>query len=419
VRVLMLTQFYAPIVGGEERMVEAMATGLAARGHDVAVATLQPGDEPAHEVRDGVAIHRLPSTATRVRALRTDRARPHALPVPDPVTVRALRPLLHRWRPHVVHAHNWIVASYLPLRRAAGAPLVLSLHDHSTICATKRLVRRDAPCSGPGPAKCTACSAEHFGRIAGPAVAAGLWSVRPALRAAVSLALPVSRAVAERAQLGRHGRPWEVLPNFVPDDLAARAGSPPPGLPPDGFIMLAGDLTHDKGVGVLLDAHAALPGAPPLVLMGRPLDPRLRDAGPRVVVLGPRPHGEVLAAWRASAIAAVPSVTPEAFGLVALEAMSFGRPVVASAHGGLLDLVDDGASGLLVAPGDAGALRAALARLAGDAQLRRRLGDEARRRAQRLTASAVLPRLERAYARVLTPAGASSAGAERPQRRAA
>jgi glycosyltransferase involved in cell wall biosynthesis len=62
--------------------------------------------------------------------------------------------------------------------------------------------------------------------------------------------------------------------------------------------------------------------------------------------------------------------------------MAYGRPVVASAVGGLLDLVVDGQTGLLVPPGDVGALRAALQRLLADAELRRRLGAAARKRAR-------------------------------------
>jgi glycosyltransferase involved in cell wall biosynthesis len=70
----------------------------------------------------------------------------------------------------------------------------------------------------------------------------------------------------------------------------------------------------------------------------------------------------------------------EGFGVVCAEAMAYGRPVVASAVGGLLDLVVDGETGLRVPPRDVGALRAALQRLLGDQELRHRLGAAARDR---------------------------------------
>ena len=79
---------------------------------------------------------------------------------------------------------------------------------------------------------------------------------------------------------------------------------------------------------------------------------------------------------RASVVAA-PS-RREGYGVVAREAMAWGRPVVASAVGGLLDAVEDDVTGLRVPPGDVGALRSALERLLGDAELRARLGAAAR-----------------------------------------
>jgi glycosyltransferase involved in cell wall biosynthesis len=78
-------------------------------------------------------------------------------------------------------------------------------------------------------------------------------------------------------------------------------------------------------------------------------------------------------------VVAVPSHR-EGFGVVCAEAMAHGRPVVAAAVGGLLDLVVDEETGLLVQPGDVGALRAALQRLLDDEELRRRLGAAGRER---------------------------------------
>jgi glycosyltransferase involved in cell wall biosynthesis len=78
--------------------------------------------------------------------------------------------------------------------------------------------------------------------------------------------------------------------------------------------------------------------------------------------------------------------------------MAWGRPVVATAVGGLLDAVVDGETGLLVPPRDVGALRAALERLLGDAELRARLGAAARAKAQReLSLDAAADALVRVY----------------------
>ena len=85
--------------------------------------------------------------------------------------------------------------------------------------------------------------------------------------------------------------------------------------------------------------------------------------------------------WNSVNVAVVPA-RHESFGLVALEALACGVPVVATTAGGLKEIVEDGESGLLVPPGDAGALARALQALLTDEPLRQRLAEGARRRAQ-------------------------------------
>jgi len=104
-----------------------------------------------------------------------------------------------------------------------------------------------------------------------------------------------------------------------------------------------------------------------------------------------------MAAWRRCGLGVVPSITEEAFGLVALEAMAAGRPVIAADHGGLPEVVANGETGLLVAPGDAAALRDALRRLHSDPDLRTRMGTAALQRVKRFTPATVVPQLEDVY----------------------
>ena len=109
----------------------------------------------------------------------------------------------------------------------------------------------------------------------------------------------------------------------------------------------------------------------------------------------------VMEAWRRSLVAVAPSVGPEAFGIAIMEAMSVGRPVIASRTGGLIDLVADGESGLLVEPGNASALQHAIKQLLADPGLRRRMGDAALHRVVEFQASSVVPRIEQVYERTL------------------
>jgi glycosyltransferase involved in cell wall biosynthesis len=136
------------------------------------------------------------------------------------------------------------------------------------------------------------------------------------------------------------------------------------------FVLFAGRLSPEKGVLELVEAANGVP----LVVVG---DGPLRDQVPNA--WGFVPHEKLVRLYDRAAVVAVPSFR-EGFGVVCAEAMAHGRPVVASAVGGLLDLVADGETGIHVPPGDVDALRAALDRLLADPELRRRMGEAGRER---------------------------------------
>jgi glycosyltransferase involved in cell wall biosynthesis len=393
---MMLAQSFAPIVGGEERVVEDLSRELVARGHDVSIATLQqPGGAVPGEVA-GARVHTLRSSSYRVTHTNQDTERRHAPPAPDPETVLDLRRVLQRERPQIVHAHNWIVHSYLPLAHGAHSALVLSLHDYGLICATKRLRRKDHVCSGPAPVKCQLCASEHYGTMKGLVAAFGTRSFESRLRRNVDVFLPVSSTVEELCRM-RPDETSRVIPNFI-GELPAPLPSDPrlDQLPEEPFILFFGDATVDKGAWHLAEAYDQLEDPPPLVLVGRCYIDELRDR-PGVVPTGAWPHRLAIEALRRSLFTVAPSLWPEPFGLVALEAAAAGKPIVASNIGGLRDIVVDGETGFLVPPDDRAALVAALQRLISDEGLRTRLGAAAARRAGEFNPAAIVPRFEQAY----------------------
>ena len=130
-RILMLAQFYHPAIGGEERHVRDLAMILAKRGHFVGVATVWREGLPEREVDEGVKIFRISGLTQRWRGLFSDVSRTHVPPFPDPGLVAALRSVIAAERIDLVHAHNWLLHSFLPLKRAEGPRLVVTLHDLS------------------------------------------------------------------------------------------------------------------------------------------------------------------------------------------------------------------------------------------------------------------------------------------------
>jgi len=209
---------------------------------------------------------------------------------------------------------------------------------------------------------------------------------RPVL-ARARIVVAASRALAEQARsLG--AREVRVIPPGVElPETVAEPEEPP-------HILFAGRLSPEKGILDLLESARDLP----LVVVG---DGPLRDRVPQA--LGFVPRDELRAHYARAAVVACPS-RREGYGVVCAEAMAHGRPVVASAVGGLLDLVADGETGMLVEPGDVAGLRAALERLLVDEPLRRRLGRAARVRArERLSWAGSIEATLDAYGQALRP----------------
>jgi glycosyltransferase involved in cell wall biosynthesis len=413
-RILLLAQFFPPDIGGEERHVFNLANTLAERGHQVAVATQRMAGVPDREtLASGVRVHRFATAAMRLPGVYST-SRTHHPPLPDPLGVRELARVIRQERPQVVHAHNWIVNSAVAVRRSSPAGprfgLVLTLHDFSHVCATKRLMRMGSVCQGPAVVRCLACATAHYGPAVGPLTAAATALMRPWRNRAIDHVVCVSNAVAD----GNHIRPGpgsSVIPNFVRDEIVLGragdatqgvAGDIPPGLPEEEFVLFVGELSADKGLPTLLRAYESLGGKrpPPLLLVGRrtPDTPAALPDGAQMRLDWPNDH--VMAAFRRCLFSVLPSRCPDACPTTVLEAMASGRPVIATTAGGIVDIIADGENGLLVPPGDAGQLTAAMGRLLNDADLRARLAAGARERIRRFTASSVTERLEAVYARV-------------------
>ena len=252
----------------------------------------------------------------------------------------------------LVHAH-WLPAGWVAAR--TGKPFVVTLHGTDVELARRvpRLARI------------------VFGRAA--AVVA------------------VSNAIADAARpLG--ARDVAVIPNGIDLPSAAGAESDPP------YALYAGRLSKEKGVLELVDAARGLP----LVVAG---DGPLRRQVPQA--RGFVPRAELLRLLDEAAVVVCPS-RREGFGMTCLEAMAHGKPVVATAVGGLLDLVVDGETGLLVPARNGRELRAAIECVLGDSDLRRRLGAAARERASEFEWNRVLPRLLSLYERVVGTASVPS-----------
>jgi len=215
------------------------------------------------------------------------------------------------------------------------------------------------------------------------------WAARRSDRV-VAISSYTAAEVRELVQL-----PIEVIPyttSLPPPPPVPRTARRSPGAP--FTVLFVGRLVERKGVSHLVDAvNLLLPGAEVrLVIVGdgperARIEARVRDRGldGRVAVRGQVSDAELQAAYAGADAFVLPAVVDrrgdtEGLGVVLLEAMNHRVPVIASAIGGITDIVEDGVSGLLVPPGDAPALAAALGRLAGAPDLAAGLGEAGYRR---------------------------------------
>ena len=279
-----------------------------------------------------------------------------------------LRRVHRRWPFQVVHAHMLVPDGWAAARVAAGlgVPVLATAHRADVL---------DVPARG----------------------GAQRAQVVQALES-VDQVVAVSRAVRAACEaLAVMDRPVAVVPNgadlrvFHPMDR--REARRRLGLPDDEpVVAFVGVLTPRKGIDTLVEALgllAARPGgAPVLAVAGEgelraPLEQRAAalGIGERIRFLGKLPHDEVPWAMAAGDVFCLPSLS-EGLPTVVCEAMACGRAVVATAVDGTPEIVDDGATGLLVPPRDPRSLADALARLLGDPPLVRRMEQEALRRAR-------------------------------------
>ena len=355
-RVMVLVGKYSPEIGGAEIMAQRLAEGLVRRGMQVTVLTGLTARAPRREVMNGVAVRRI----GYFHSLRIGKIKFFIQ-----MAAMFVQLALRRKQYDVIHAHqaHWLAFVGAVAGRVFHKPCIVTLHS-----ARERfdllVLRNFLPFGG----------------------AMGRYIVR---RAEAFIA--ISNAVAE--ELPPWGVAWQkirVIPNGVPipaatgpRDAAAREALE---IPREAFLVVfVGALRGDKHPLLALEAFALLREknrAARMIFLGDgPLRPALRARvdelalGAEVALPG---NARNVPDYLRAADALVMPSDVEGFGLAIAEAMAHRLACVGTRAPGIVELIRDGETGLLIESHDKHALAAAFERLAGDAELRRRLGANAR-----------------------------------------
>lgn len=385
-KLVLATEVYPPRAGGAGWSTRALALGLREAGHSVTIITTSLGPDDL----DGLQIERL-------------KARKHRrFNVP-----RAIAARLHELEWDVGHAqHSLAALGCLGGDRASR--IAVTIRDHWPVCFWSTRISRGSVCPECGLLPMTRCVTGHvpadaplsFGAI--PYMKLDLREKRRALeRSGANLA--VSEAVAQ--ELRATGIPRvEVIPNII-DAEEARVASREGTLPlPDRYLLFVGKLEENKGARLLIPAIARAGTGLPLVVLGEGTlqhDLHLEAARHDVELLlrGWASREDVLKAMSHATALVFPSLWPEPLSRVLLEAVAVGTPIAAMRTGGTPEILTHEEDGLLCA--DTDELGDALARLADDDSLRRRLADGALERARAFAPDVLVPRYEAVYKRLL------------------
>lgn len=386
-RILMFNYEYPPLGGGGGIVNEVVAEELAVR-HDVCVVTSGFRDLPPEEVRNGVRVVRVPVWGRTDRETATLRS---MLTYPPAVWVRALT----RLRPRsfdVVNGHFAVPTGpgSVLVAKIAGLPHVLSIHGGDIY----NPANPHAPHKTPLVRRAVTWTLRNS-----DVVVAGSSDTRD----------NVYRYYAYRGSV-------EVIPLGIRRPAFSPTGRGALGLPEDAFLAVTlGRVIPRKAIDRLVrtiasercrDVHLAVMGEGP---ERASLEALARELGvaDRARFLG-RVSEERKWQILASADLYVSSTLHEGFGLVFLEAMSAGLPIVCPDHGGQLDFLRHGETGYLVPVGEDEALADAIARLAADPEATARMGALCRRMSDRYTAERCASDYEDLFERLLEPGSVTS-----------
>jgi glycosyltransferase involved in cell wall biosynthesis len=358
--------------GGVAVHVAALSDRLRARGHEVQTLRLHDPLQPPPPLAPGDSL-RLPWTYGPWTSQR------HG---------GELQRQLCDFAPALVHVHGAFSAfSAASLRRARSvAPLLGTLHDTRAFCF--HMSRRYGPTGEACQRRCgSGCFTSGCVRPQDPVDALRLarrwWVDRANLRQWCAL----DRVVVPSRYLGdlavQHGLPPERL-RVVPHGTPWSDASDPPVAPMQPpLVLFVGALVDYKGVQELVQALALLRDHPwQAVIAGegplaQALPGWLDQAGltARVQLVGHiAGRGQIDGWMRQARLLVLPSTVPESFGLVGIEALAVGTPVVSFGLGGVMEWLRDGENGLLAQACDPADLARQIARLLGDDALARRLG---------------------------------------------
>lgn len=358
-RILQINKFFYPRGGADIHFLDVCKM-LEKKGHEVIHFSMEHPQNnfspysryfvPNLDLRDVSGIKEKIKVAGRVLYYRE--------------AAKRLEQLIKITKPEVAHLHNiyhQLSPSILPVLKQHNLPMVMTAHDYKLICPNYRLYTQGAVCE-----RCKKhryweaiahrCLFNSFGPSALSALEMSVHKLLGVYEKNLDCLISPSRFLRDKFREWGVTLPIEVMPNFINPEFRSQ---PNQAAPPGDYFLYFGRLVEEKGLPVLLAVAEKMPEVKIHLVGGgsdvRNLEKKIKKLS-NVFLTGYKIGDSLMQEIIGSRAVIVPSTWYENYPVAALEALSYGRPVIASAIGGLLEIVRDNVNGFLFPVGDANAL---------------------------------------------------------------
>jgi glycosyltransferase involved in cell wall biosynthesis len=302
----------------------------------------------------GVQVYTLVRSSSEVGTSLKEKLKTFAYGIHSPSVYSSTIELIKTVRPDIVHVHELypLLASVFRSCGDAGLPVVMSLHNFRLICPVHTCFSNGIICD-----KC-AGRREH-------------WCILKNCRGSLaeSFAFAVHRYISRKTSLVENNVSLFISPSYFAKNFflkhnitkseivvlphMVQLSKPQPNSITGSYVGYSGRLDYEKGIHILIEAALRVPQIQ-FLITGKPsqVTYNIKHIPNNIKFVGWLTQLQLVDFYRNARFTVVPSIWYETFGLVAIEAMSYGLPVVASRCGALPEIVDDGITGLLFEKGN-------------------------------------------------------------------
>lgn len=405
--ILFISEYYPPFVqGGGEINVSLTTAALARKGVKVSVLTSALPGVPEQEQRRGVTIYRRAKTGSNPRSWSSNLQRSLLFPYS---VIQQTKKLFQECPERSFDVIHFIGTSVIaaPALKRLGVPLIATVESFPTLCPKgNRFYQERQECT----LRCSYASflsCQYYSSEMGlmenkawlklnPFILTYIYHYFSKLRESLAACHCVAISSYVQGLLARHDYPSTVIPNgieILPHQsikTSGKRGGKTVDRAPSALlrkkktnVLYLGSLTRFKGPQFLLSAAQGLPLHCDLYgdgLLKEELQRQIEHEGLDAQIHASVPYEHLPDVYARADLVIVPSLWPEPFGRIAIEAMAIGKPVIASAVGALPEIIGEG--GILCPPGNVPELRQALLDLGRNEKRRQELGKKGREIAQ-------------------------------------